>query len=228
MGDGPILTVDFDAENMTQPLGLLPGVAADSRMLAGQPLLFVEQQNFTSNSYEIKGFVEPHLCRLCVISDTSKYVLRSRVLRGGVCPREGYMWSTPLVLASTSILKVVQRRPAFHQSARGSFIIVYNPFREGQTLTAVEKRQLSILLDGGCCHGNAIRDFFLVAKRFDVDVGGGGVGDGIVAVIVVVVVVLSLSSSSRSLLFVDIISIIIPLPECSVDDVPIQIGYPSV
>lgn len=33
-GDYPIVSVDFDAENFTQPLGLLPS-AADSRMLSG-------------------------------------------------------------------------------------------------------------------------------------------------------------------------------------------------
>eukprot|EP00904_Undaria_pinnatifida_P007943 jgi/Undpi1/4279/HiC_scaffold_17.g07645.m1 len=54
VGDGPILTVDFDAENMTQPLGLLPGVAADSRMLAGFSSELLEKattENLTANAH---------------------------------------------------------------------------------------------------------------------------------------------------------------------------------
>ncbi|CAN0114601.1 unnamed protein product, partial [Hapterophycus canaliculatus] len=34
LGDCEVITPDFDAENFTQPLGLVPG-AADSRMLSG-------------------------------------------------------------------------------------------------------------------------------------------------------------------------------------------------
>lgn len=36
-GDYPVLRDDFDAENFTQPLGLLPGAADSSRMLSGEP-----------------------------------------------------------------------------------------------------------------------------------------------------------------------------------------------
>ena len=42
--------------------------------------------------YEMEDFVEPHICKLCLI-------LRSRVLRG-VCPQQGYCkgWRLPLEL----------------------------------------------------------------------------------------------------------------------------------
>ena len=55
-GDYPVLTVDYDARNLTQPLGVLPGVEAGSRMLSGQRR-FLLQLLFWDDGFGAMRFV---------------------------------------------------------------------------------------------------------------------------------------------------------------------------
>ena len=79
------------------------------------------------SSCEIEGFVETHLCKLCVI-------LRSRVLRV-VCPHQGYRSATPV--RTTAVYHSYQdQRGDVSQSVRGNYD---TSFGGGQNLTSVEE-----------------------------------------------------------------------------------------
>lgn len=81
-GDYPVLTPNFDAENFTQPLGLLPG-AADSRMLSGEPESVDLGSSFVAESSQCFAKIPLPFAKL-----RPKVYERDFQVRGAVCTQE--------------------------------------------------------------------------------------------------------------------------------------------